>query len=145
MFAPGPQKLSSDQAARKTSQGGVVGPLACVGRLQFVAAVFGLIKRLISSWPLQHCLMKALSVNHTLMSEHHFTLFHHSNWDLCPVRFGQHIQRLSSSILSVGCENEKKKEYISRTVVKVILKYKYYAIRNNCVLERRLTRRTLRL
>jgi hypothetical protein len=63
-----------------------------------------------SSWPLQHCLMKALSVNHTLMSEHHFVLFHHSNWQLCPVRFGQHIQRLSSSILRVGCENEKKKK-----------------------------------
>jgi hypothetical protein len=47
--------LSSDQAARERAR-----------RLQFVVAVFGPIK-LISmiSWPVQHSLMKALSVNHT--------------------------------------------------------------------------------
>jgi hypothetical protein len=44
VFAPGPQKLSSDQAARKKSQAVL---LAGVGRLQFVAAVFGPIKQVI--------------------------------------------------------------------------------------------------
>jgi hypothetical protein len=48
-------------------------------------------------------------------------------------------------VLSLGLAvRTTKKEYISRTVVvKVILKYKDYAIKNKCVLERRLTRRIL--
>jgi len=60
------RQLYSDQAARKKSRRRWTGVLD-----GFVIALFGRIKRL-TSWPVQHSLMKALSVNHTLTS---ITLF----------------------------------------------------------------------
>lgn len=87
----------------------------CNGRLQFV---FGAIKRLIS-WPVQHCLMKALSVNYSEHQSIYLVSLSYGNWHLCPVRSILINDSESNSIFSdyqvqsvlrgfrVGCENEK--------------------------------------
>ena len=48
--------------------------------------------------------------------------------------------KFSQSSEALGLAVRMKNSCTIIIAVKVILKYKYYAIRNNCVLERRLTR-----